>query len=208
MARITVRREVVGRADYQKSLIHHALELGRESMMPDEADLARHLRAHGDVHHISLRFNFGRLVVERSRLAVLMRLHVENPVILVPSQIVLHLVLERLTQQERKVVLLVDVLMISDHGGLDRFDLIEIDERASHRFTWVVKRPERAVLDNPIVSCRFSRTVHLLERALAIEGCARDEYLGRQIDREKIDQRGLTAAQWRNVVTEAIDRSE
>lgn len=174
-------------------------------MMPYEAYLARHFRAHGYIYHVCLRLHLGRLVMECSWLAVLIRLYVEDFIILIPSQIILHLMLKRLTQQECEVVLLVYVVMKPNQAGLDSFDLVEVDETSCHRLTWVMEGPECAILDHPVVSRAFSSVVHLLDRALAVKSRTRDEDLGRQSNRQKIDQCCLTAAQWGDVVSETVD---
>jgi hypothetical protein len=84
-----------------------------------------------------------------------MCLKVEQPVLLLPAKVPSKLVTQRVLEQMGEVVLLVNVLMECEIGGLDRLDLIDIDDLAARRCSRIVERPERTAADRPIEARRL-----------------------------------------------------
>ena len=85
--------------------------------------------------------------------------------------------LKRLTQQEGKIVLLLDIFMEGEQACFDGLDLIEIDNRPRHNITRIMKGPECVALDHPVKARRLILIMKFRNGALAVERCARDEHL-------------------------------
>src|SRR4051794_18232969 len=114
--------------------------------------------------------------MKRSGLVGLKGSKIEQPAFFVPSQVRKHLVLQRLAQQKREIVLFIDVVVEREQRRLDRFDLIEIDDYASGCLPRVVKGPEGAVLNRPVKSWRLVLMMQLCDRLRTVKGRARNEY--------------------------------